>query len=628
MDDFIDPFADTADAPEFVPLKKRRLQQQQVIQSINQTINQSNSAENESDTQTAPSTNPSNQQSHLNPIVQPAPQSNDLPAPAAKQSNRSLVDIALEAARNRDPNTADNDKASYEESLLLTHLTADRAPLLGMKEAAKGAKPVDPGEIDTGWRPPRSVAKLTDEERAVIRAEHHIIVEGDDVVAPLTSFRAMKFPRPILDALKKKDISAPTAIQMQGLPLVLSGRDMIGIAHTGSGKTLVFTLPLVIRALQAELALPFKKGEGPVGMIICPSRELAKQHAEGVRHFSEALRQADYPELRTLLAIGGLPVTEQIASLANGCHMVVATPGRLLDLLNKKRISLHCCRYLALDDADRLIDLGFEEDIRSIFDHFKVARQTVLFSATMPQKIQEFALSALSRPAVVNVGRAGAASQSIVQEVEYVKLEQRLPYLLECLQKTAPPVLIFACHSSDVDEIHEYLLTHGIHAAAVHGAMAQTARLEAVASFGSGQCDVLVATDIASKGLDFPQIQHVINYDMPKEIEDYVHRIGRTGRRGHTGIATTFIHRDVPEILLQDLKSLLQEAKQRIPPMLAMLPDRVQFVKPGILDSQLKGGCPYCGGLGHGILECPKLAQVNRGKQKANYGYDFIEEAM
>jgi ATP-dependent RNA helicase DDX41 len=230
-------------------------------------------------------------------------------------------------------------------------------------------------------------------------------------------------------------------------------------------------------------------------------------------------------------------------------------------------------RYLALDEADRMIDMGFEDEVRTIMSYFKGQRQTLLFSATMPQHIQNFARSALVKPVVVNVGRAGATNLDVVQEVEYVKQEARIVYLLECLQKTAPPCLIFCENKADVDDIHEYLLIKGVDAVSSHGGKAQEERESAVKAFKHGTADVLVATDVAAKGLDFPDVQHVINFDMPKEIETYVHRIGRTGRCGKTGVATTFINKQCSEMILLDLKYLLQEAKQRVPPVLMQLED-------------------------------------------------------
>merc|ERR1712038_2198322 len=214
---------------------------------------------------------------------------------------------------------------------------------------------------------------------------------------------------------------------------------------------------------------------------------------------------------------------------------------------------------------------GFEDDVRTIFSYFRAQRQTLLFSATMPKKIQNFARSALVCPITVNVGRAGAASMNIRQDVEFVKTEAKIVFILECLQKTPPPVLIFAERKQDVDAIQEYLSLKGVHAMSTHGGKDQEERHKAVEQFRNRQKDVLVATDVASKGLDFPKIEHVINYDMPDDIENYVHRIGRTGRGSATGTATTMINNKVEENVLADLKHLLLEAKQKIPPFLASI---------------------------------------------------------
>lgn len=261
-----------------------------------------------------------------------------------------------------------------------------------------------------------------------------------------------------------------------------------------------------------------------------------------------------------------------------------------------------------------MIDMGFEDDVRTIFSYFKGQRQTLLFSATMPKKIQNFARSALVQPVTVNVGRAGAASLDIMQEVEYVKNEEKVVFLLECLQKTPPPVLIFAEKKADVDDIHEYLLLKGVEAVAIHGDKDQEERHRAVQQFRQSQKDVLVATDVASKGLDFAGVKHVINYDMPEDIENYVHRIGRTGRSGKTGVATTFINKNCDESVLLDLKHLLMEAKQKVPPVLAAIQSETPYLTMG--DQQ---GCSYCGGLGHRITECPKL-EAMQTKQAVNIG--------
>jgi ATP-dependent RNA helicase DDX41 len=236
----------------------------------------------------------------------------------------------------------------------------------------------------------------------------------------------------------------------------------------------------------------------------------------------------------------------------------------------------------------------------------------------MPKKIQDFAKSALVDPCVVNVGRAGAANLDVIQEVEYVKQEAKLVYLLKCLQKTPPPVLVFCENKSDVDDVHEYLLLKGIEAVAIHGGLDQEERHEAIRGFKEGSKDVLIGTDVASKGLDFPAIQHVINFDMPKEIENYVHRIGRTGRCGRTGVATTFVNKNQEETILLDLKALLLEANQHVPPFLQQLDSPAEY---HIKEIGGVKGCAYCGGLGHRIANCPKLENTRQKTTSAQKDY-------
>jgi ATP-dependent RNA helicase DDX41 len=501
------------------------------------------------------------------------------------------------------PEISVTEQIVQQEKEMIENLS-DKKTLMSVRELAKGITYTEP--LPTGWKPPLHIRRMSKKDCDLIQKQWHIIVNGEEIPPPIKNFKDMRFPDPILKMLKTKGIVQPTPIQVQGLPVILSGRDMIGIAFTGSGKTLVFVLPMIMMAMQEEIMMPIVPGEGPFGLIICPSRELARQTYEVIEEFLLPLKEAGYPELRPLLCIGGIDMRSQLEIVKKGVHIVVATPGRLKDMLAKKKMNLDNCRYLTLDEADRLVDPGFEDDIREVFDHFKAQRQTLLFSATMPTKIQNFARSALVKPIIVNVGRAGAANLDVIQEVEYVKQEAKIVYLLECLQKTPPPVLIFCENKADVDDIHEYLLLKGVEAVAIHGGKDQEEREYAISSFKAGKKDVLVATDVASKGLDFPDIQHVINYDMPAEIENYVHRIGRTGRCGKTGIATTFINKNQSETTLLDLKHLLQEAKQRIPPVLAELVDPMEDNEEITGISGVKG-CAYCGGLGHRIRDCPKL---------------------
>ncbi|XP_043265921.1 ATP-dependent RNA helicase abstrakt [Colletes gigas] len=530
-----------------------------------------------------------------------------------RKSNISLLDQHTELKKLAEAKKESAMEKQLKEEEKILESVAENKALMGVAELAKGIQYEDP--IKTSWRPPRTVLALGKARHERVRRKLRILVEGDDVPPPLKSFKEMKFHRGILSGLEQKGIVKPTPIQVQGIPTVLSGRDMIGIAFTGSGKTLVFVLPIIMFCMEQEVAMPFVRNEGPYGLIICPSRELAKQTYDIIRHYTNSLRQASCPEIRSCLAIGGVPVSESLEVINKGVHIMVATPGRLMDMLDKKMVKLSVCRYLCMDEADRMIDMGFEEDVRTIFSFFRGQRQTLLFSATMPKKIQNFARSALVKPVTINVGRAGAASMNVIQEVEYVKQEAKIVYLLECLQKTPPPVLIFAEKKQDVDAIHEYLLLKGVEAVAIHGGKDQEERSRSVEAFREGRKDVLVATDVASKGLDFADVQHVINYDMPDDVENYVHRIGRTGRSGRTGIATTFINKANDESVLLDLKHLLMEAKQKVPPfLLELCSENEKYLNLG--DER---GCSYCGGLGHRITECPKLEAI-QNKQASNIG--------
>ncbi|XP_048226453.1 DEAD-box ATP-dependent RNA helicase 35-like [Ricinus communis] len=509
-------------------------------------------------------------------------------------------------------------KQSYqqeEEEEILEQLSR-RRKLMSVSELAKGIIFTD--TLFTGWKPPLPYRRISKEKQDAIREECHVIVDGQDIPSPLISFEDMKFTEPILQKLKVKGISQPTPIQMQGLPVILSGRDMIGVASTGSGKTLVFVLPLIMIALQEEIMMTIASGEGPFGLIICPSRELATQTYHLVQEFSISMREAGYPELRSLLCIGGVHVKSQLEVVKKGVHIVVATPGRLKDILANKRMNLDNCRYLTLDEADRLVDLGFEEDIREVLSYFKAQRQTLLFSATMPTQVQNFAISALVKPVIVNVGRPGAANINVVQRVKYVKQERKKSYILHCLKKTQPPVIIFCKDKADVDDIHLNLLSEGVDAVAIHGGMDQEEREHAVSSFKAGKKDVLIATDVASKGLDFADIQHVINYDMPAEVENYVHRIGRTGRCSKKGRATAFINKSQSERTLLDLKHLLLEAKQNLPSILVNLREGET-----IGNAPEHRGCSYCGGLGHRISNCSKL-ESQRSQQFSNYRRNYF----
>ena len=534
---------------------------------------------------------------------------------------KSLLDQAIESGSvhaGKDP--IDPDAAlRAEEEEMMEAVTAFK-PLISHQDLAKDVSYAD-SMVMTDWAPPSWTQQIPKEAWEAIRAKHHILMEGEEPLMPtLERFIDMRLPSWLLRALNAKGIEKPSPVQMQGIPVALSGRDMIGIAYTGSGKTLVFALPLFCYALSVERKFPVPARGGPLGVIICPSRELAEQSHHIILDWAEHGRKAGAPSIRSMLCIGGTSLRESMAEYdQRGVHVIVATPGRLLHLLRERMLTLNACRYLCLDEADRLIDLGFEEPVRDIMSFFPHQRQTLLFSATMPLKIAQFAKSALVRPVIVNVGRAGAAAMAVRQDIEYVQDDDRITRLLVTLQKTPPPVLVFAENQRDVDDIHEFLLMRNVEATSIHGGKSQAERSEAVRLFKEGQKDVLVSADVGAKGLDFPGVQHVINFDMPREIENYIHRIGRTGRGGKKGVATTFLGSSCLETILLDLRGVLEEAKQVVPEFLKRI--QGQSLSEAMTTDNAKG-CVYCGGLGHRIMDCPKL-ESERRKQMAGATMDM-----
>ncbi|KAI7833265.1 P-loop containing nucleoside triphosphate hydrolase protein [Kickxella alabastrina] len=608
-----------ASAPVYVSARQRRMER---LERIQQTVHGASGA---TQGQRDGHSSAADSDSDMEESAEPA---NDNEAESTKSThsvfpdrskNLSLVDQIASLRKNHQLAERSAEERLRDEETALLAAISRRRQLASAAELAQGVVYTQP--MRTSWRPLPRHRAMPPEEITARRHMWGIAIDGEDVPPPVLTFRSMRLPEPLLAYLGARGISTPSPIQMQGLPVALAGRDMIGIASTGTGKTLAFSLPLVMRALEAERRLPLMQGEGPVGLIVCPSRELARQTYEGLVAMSAALAEsAEFRgvELRSVLAIGGISMQDQAHTLSRGIHMLVATPGRLKDMLARRTVNLDLCTYLCMDEADRMIDVGFEEDVRTIMSHFSQQRQTVLFSATMPKKIQDFARASLIKPVVVNVSRAGAANMDIIQEVEIVRSELRIAYLLECLQKTPPPVVVFAENKADVDDILEYLLLKHVEAVAIHGSKDQEEREYAMRAFRDHKKDVLVATDVASKGLDFPEIKHVINFDLPREIENYTHRIGRTGRAGKTGVATTFVNLTTnSEHLLLDLKHILLEARQRVPPALLAIPDPTDKYRraDGTLDTSV--GCPYCGGLGHRVLDCPKLAQEQRTQQAA-----------
>ena len=361
---------------------------------------------------------------------------------------------------------------------------------------------------------------------------------------------------------------APSAIQATCWPIVLSGRDLVGVAATGSGKTLAFGLPALTH-IQANRNL--QKGAGgktklPQCLIMSPTRELAMQIAE-------VLVEAGKPAgLRTVCCYGGVPKRDQQQEIRQGVDVVVATPGRLQDLVEDCSLRLSAVTYLVLDEADRMLDLGFKPAIEAITKRVRTDRQTLMFSATWPRDVQELANDYLCNPAKVVIGSQDlAANHNVKQIVEVIDPEARGHRLLKLLQdyhgskNRKNRVMIFVLYKKEAVRVENFLTGKGWKAVAVHGDASQHDRTRAVESFKSGQCPLLIATDVAARGLDIPDVEVVINYAFPLTIEDYVHRIGRTGRAGKKGVSHTFFQAVADKARAGELCNILREAKMDVP---------------------------------------------------------------
>lgn len=404
-----------------------------------------------------------------------------------------------------------------------------------------------------------SISGMSEQEVVEYRKSLNIRISGFDVPRPVKTFDDCGFPSPLMTAIKKQGYEKPTNIQCQALPIVLSGRDIIGIAKTGSGKTAAFVLPMIVHIVdQPEL----DKGEGPIGVICAPTRELAQQI------YLEARKFAKPYGVRVSAVYGGMSKLEQFKELKAGSEIVVATPGRLIDLLKMKALTMRRATYLVLDEADRMFDLGFEPQIRSIVGQIRPDRQTLLFSATMPRRVEKLAREILSDPVRVTVGEVGMANEDITQVVQVLPSDiEKLPWLLEKLQGMIDEgdVLVFASKKASVDEIESQLAQRGFKVAALHGDKDQASRMEILQKFKSGTYHVLVATDVAARGLDIKSIKSVVNFDIAKDMDMHVHRIGRTGRAGDKdGVAYTLITQKEARFAGELVNSLIA-AGQNVP---------------------------------------------------------------
>ena len=362
-------------------------------------------------------------------------------------------------------------------------------------------------------------------------------------------FTDLKLIEPLVRSLQAENYLSPTAIQAQAIPQLLDGADVLGCAQTGTGKTAAFALPMLQRLHLAKLKPPKRSARS---LILTPTRELAVQIAESFSRYGR------YLSLRTAVVYGGVGQAPQVRSLGHGVDVLIATPGRLLDLIKQEHVRLDSVEILVLDEADRMLDMGFIRDVQKIIGMIPKDRQTLLFSATMPKEVAHLADSILSNPKKVQVAPVSSTAELIDDQVLFVERSNKRSLLLEVLQKDdVERALVFTRTKHRANRLSRQLNGKSITSEAIHGNKSQNARQRALKEFSAGRTKILVATDIVARGIDVAGISHVINYELPNEPASYVHRIGRTARAGTSGVALSFCDRDESEYLA-DIEKLLK----------------------------------------------------------------------
>ncbi|KAI8368683.1 P-loop containing nucleoside triphosphate hydrolase protein [Choanephora cucurbitarum] len=419
--------------------------------------------------------------------------------------------------------------------------------------------------------------QMKERDWRIFKEDFNISTKGGQIPHPIRSWEESGLPEKILKIIDQVGYKEPTPIQRQAIPIGIQNRDIIGIAETGSGKTASFVIPLLTYISDLPKITQENMAEGPYALIMAPTRELAQQIEE------ETIKFATPMGFNCVSIVGGHAIEEQSFSLRNGAEIVIATPGRLKDCLDRRILVLNQCTYVVMDEADRMIDMGMEADVNFILDALPVTnmkpddaenevpaelpqgrkyRQTTMFSATMPPAVERLAKKYLRREAVVTIGQAGQATDSVEQRVEMINDEaKKTNRLMEILEsgKFAPPIIIFVNQRRGVDTLSKTLNKSGHHAVTLHGGKSQEQREMALAQLKNGNAGILVATDVAGRGIDVKNVSLVVNYDMAKTIEDYTHRIGRTGRAGNFGVAITFLSNKDTEVM-QDLKQMLSKS--------------------------------------------------------------------
>ncbi|XP_046659841.1 ATP-dependent RNA helicase dbp2-like isoform X2 [Homalodisca vitripennis] len=425
------------------------------------------------------------------------------------------------------------------------------------------------------YTPHNNVSSRSQHDVMNFRSRYEMTIRGNNVPHPVEDFEEANFPPYVMDNIRRQGFLTPTPIQSQGWPIALSGNDMVGIAKTGSGKTLAYILPAIVHINNQP---PVNYGDGPVVLILVPTRELAQQIQQVAADFGSSTR------VRNTCIYGGAPKGPQARDLEQGVEIVIATPGRLIDFLERGQTNLRRCTYLVLDEADRMLDMGFEPQIRKIIEQIRPDRQVLMWSATWPKEVRALAEDFLIDYIQLNIGSLTlAANHNILQIVEVCQEHEKEYKLRRLLQEIGSEkenkTIIFVETKRKVDEITRCIRRDGWPALSIHGDKNQVERDHVLQEFRSGRSPILVATDVAARGLDVEDVKFVINFDYPSSSEDYIHRIGRTGRSEQTGTAYAFFTPHNAKHATE-LVNVLTEANQSINPKLAEMATMAKYGLP------------------------------------------------
>ncbi|RUS88950.1 hypothetical protein EGW08_003286 [Elysia chlorotica] len=455
-----------------------------------------------------------------------------------------------------------------------------------------------------------NVTSRSQDEIKRFHKDKQITIAGKSVPNPIFTFDEGNFPDYVMGQIRRNSYQAPTSIQSQAWPIALSGRNLVGIAQTGSGKTLGFMLPAIVHVNHQPY---LEHGDGPIVLVLVPTRELAQQVIEVSNEFGRS------SQLRSACVYGGAPKGPQLRDLERGAEICIATPGRLIDFLESGKTNLRRTTYLVLDEADRMLDMGFEPQIRKILEQIRPDRQTLMWSATWPKEVRRLAEEFLNDYIQVNIGALQlTANHNILQIIDvcmdHEKEEKLVKLLNEIMQEKENKTLIFVETKRKADDIARRMKRDGWPVLSIHGDKSQQERDWALNDFRNGRNPILVATDVASRGLDVEDIKFVINFDYPTCSEDYVHRIGRTGRATNTGTAYTFF---TPGNAKQasDLVQVLKEAKQVVSPKLLQLEENSRGMRGG------RGGRWQRGGGGGSRFSGGGGSRFSGGNNYSNGGY-------